>query len=413
MSFLKNLFTRRSPKRRLDLSSGRKINVAIELDTFDKGGLQKVVLDSALRLDPEKFDVTIVSVKGGGHWADVARTAGIAVFSLDDPRGKSYKEILIERNIDLACSHFSRTGYPLFKELGIPNITFIHNVYAFLPGSALKNFKADDRYVDRYISVSNNATNYAALRLGIDPTKIVTIPNGLILQEHDERSKSIENIDRADFGISNNDYLFLNVASYNLHKGHYLMADAMKKILKVRSDIKILCIGNVIYPPHITAFSAYLKDNNLESHILMPGYFPHIEAFHQMSDAFLLPSFIEGWSIAMNEAMYYEKPMILTDTGGSSEVIHNNDIGILIPNEYGHTTNLYCELLDQLAYERREYSITDKLVDAMINFSDNRDYWRGAGQRGREKLLLNYNFDSVVQKYENIFLKVLSQGADN
>jgi glycosyltransferase involved in cell wall biosynthesis len=412
MSFLRKLFDQKPTRKIFDPISGRKINVLIELDTFDKGGLQKVVLDSALRMDRDKFVVTIVSVRGEGSWADVAKKAGIVVFALDNIGGKSYRDILLERDIDLACSHFSRAGYSLFKELGIPNITFIHNVYAFMPVKVVRSFQKDDRYVDLYISVSNNATRYAVQRLGINEAKIITVPNGLIIEEHERRQEVTRELERSDFGVRPDDYLFLNVASYNLHKGHYLMADAMMKIKAIRDDIKILCVGNIIYPPHIEAFAAYLKANDLDKHILMPGYFTNIEAFHQMADAFLLPSFIEGWSIAMNEAMYYEKPMILTDTGGSSEVIENNDIGILIANEYGDSTNLHCQLLDHLAYDVRHYSITDELVEAMISFANNRDHWRQAGRKGRDKVLEKYNFDDVVNRYEEIFLKVLLSSRD-
>jgi glycosyltransferase involved in cell wall biosynthesis len=139
----------------------------------------------------------------------------------------------------------------------------------------------------------------------------------------------------------------------------------------------------------------------------MPGYFTNVEAFYQMADAFLLPSFIEGWSIAMNEAMFHAKPMILTDTGGAGEVIEDNDIGILIPNEYGAVNNLHCRLLDDLAYNRRSYAITDQLVAAMCDFADNREQWNKAGEKGRDKLLQRHSFEDVVQRYERIFIQSL------
>jgi len=407
MLFWKKLFRRPFPQKRL--GNKKKIKIAIEIDTFDKGGLQKVVLDSALRLNPERFDVIIISVNGGGYWASAAEKHGIKVYTLDGVRHtKKYREILVEHDIDLSCSHFSRVGYPVSRSLGIPNITFIHNVYAFMPEQMVRNFQKDDQFVDLYISVSKKATRYAIKRLGVDPEKVVTVPNGLIIEEHRKREEISPEIDRAQFGIRPGDYIFLNVASYNLHKGHYLMAEAMKRLKGKRNDIKLLCIGNEIFPPHVEGLRAYLRESKLEDYMLMPGYFPHVESFYRMADAFLLPSFIEGWSIAMNEAMYYGKPMILTDTGGSAEVIEGNDIGILISNEYGDITNLHCGLLDRLAYECREYSITDELVAAMIDFADNRERWQHAGLKGREKLISHYNFDEVILQYERIFIDILS-----
>jgi glycosyltransferase involved in cell wall biosynthesis len=393
-------------------SAGDKINLLIELDTFDKGGLQKVVLDSALRFNPDLFNVTIVSVNGAGYLAGVAEKNGIKVYALPKLNKKqTYENILKDENINLSNSHFSHFGYPILKKYGIPNVTFIHNVYAFLRGKALDQLKEDDIYVDQYISVSNKATRYAVEKLGVNATKVMTIPNGLILEEHFEKEKNSVPMTRAELGLSESDYVFLNPASYNLHKGHYVMIDAMKQILKVRNDIKILCIGNVVYEPHFNELVAYLKNSGLDKYILLPGYFPNVESIYPIVDAFLMPSFIEGWSIAMNEAMFYKKPLIMTDTGGASDVIENNDIGILIENEYGDITNLYSEYLDDMAYIQKDFKIAGKLADAMIEFANNKAYWKNAGEKGRDKIISQYNFDDVVKKYEDTYIKLLGLNA--
>jgi glycosyltransferase involved in cell wall biosynthesis len=239
----------------------------------------------------------------------------------------------------------------------------------------------------------------------------MTIPNGLILEEHFEKEKNSVPMTRAELGLSESDYVFLNPASYNLHKGHYVMIDAMKQILKVRNDIKILCIGNVVYEPHFNELVAYLKNSGLDKYILLPGYFPNVESIYPIVDAFLMPSFIEGWSIAMNEAMFYKKPLIMTDTGGASDVIENNDIGILIENEYGDITNLYSEYLDDMAYIQKDFKIAGKLADAMIEFANNKAYWKNAGEKGRDKIISQYNFDDVVKKYEDTYIKLLGLNA--
>ena len=184
------------------------------------------------------------------------------------------------------------------------------------------------------------------------------------------------------------------------------MADALNIVLKTRTDIKILCVGNEIYPPHVQQLREYINTSGLADHMLMPGYFNNIEDAFGICDACLMPSFIEGWSIAMNEAMFYRKPLILTDTGGASDVIENNDIGILIPNEYGLSDTLELTTLDELAYKPHHYKITGIIADAMLNFADNRHYWMQAGELGRQKIVNNYSLDDVVLQYEAIMTKV-------
>ncbi|MBN3723535.1 glycosyltransferase [Burkholderia sp. Ac-20379] len=397
---------RKTPERRRRTDG--KLGVVIELASFDKGGLEKVVLDSAIAFDRARFDVTIVTPGKVGHLGTVARDAGLRVVGL--PSGNplpTYEKLLAEDGIDIAMSHFSDTGYRLFEKFGIPNVTFIHNVYAFFSGAQARAFASNDRYVDRYVSVSKNATRFAVHNLGVPEAKVDTIPNGLILSEHEAREQRPQALTRAELGLAETDYVFANVASYNLHKGHYLMADAMRHLLARRRDVKILCVGNVVYPPHIDALRAYLEQHGLADHILMPGYVADVAAVHQISDAFLLPSFIEGWSIAMNEAMFYRKPMVLSDTGASAEVIEHEDIGILVPNEYGDTVDLNSKLLDELAYAPREYRTASVLADALDRMASNRDDWRERGARGRDKIYAHYDFAGIVARYEAVIEAVV------
>ena len=384
--------------------------VAIEVGSFDKGGLEKVVLDSAIVFRERGMTPIIVSAGHVGHLGRVAAAHGVEVLQL--PRsGRSvfYRELMKVRHIRLTMSHFSRAGYPIFKELGIPNITFIHNVYAMLAGTALENFKADDEHVTAYISVSQKATRYASFKLGISPKKIVTIPNGLILEEHRLRDEVAGAMDRSQFGLQEDHYVFLNVASYNLHKAHYLMAQALELASKRNENIRLLCVGNEVFPPHVQQLREHIRKKGLEDFMIMPGYFPDVAPLHKMADAFMLPSFIEGWSIAMNEAMYYSKPLILSDTGGASEVIRDEDIGIIVPNEYGDVLNLDSKLLDDLAYSPRDYQTAPQLAEAMLRMAQEPDKWESAGSLARTKVVENYDFTRTMNRY----IEVIAQTAEN
>jgi glycosyltransferase involved in cell wall biosynthesis len=384
--------------------------IVMEVLSFDKGGLEKVVLDSAFAMKGKGIDPLIVSVGNIGHLADVAARGGVEVIKLPSSnRDMFYKTLLRVRNIKLCVSHFSRAGYALCKELDIPNITFIHNVYAMLGDDAVMHFKMDDRCVAKYISVSKNATRYAVRKLGISAAKIITVANGLIIQEHLANAEGARPIDRETLKIESGDYVFLNVASYNLHKGHYLMATAMEIIRSRRDDIRIVCIGNEVYPPHVKELKNYLTARKLNRHIIMPGYIANVAPFHLMSDAFILPSFIEGWSIAMNEAMFYQKPMLLSNTGAAGEVIEDNDIGMIVQNEYGELETLDSRLLDELAYSPRAYKTAPILAERMMEFADNRQHWKLAGLNGRKKVLERYDFATIVDAYINIFEQVIAE----
>jgi len=382
------------------------LRVVIELRSFDKGGLEKVVFDTARSFDRARIAPLIVSAGPLGEFAVQARRLGLRVEGL--PRRdalRAYGDLLDAYRPTLAVAHFSSLGYDLFARRGIPVISVIHNVYAFMDDAQRARFAAEDARVAHYISVSPKATLYATGRLGIAPARITTIPNGLDIEDYAHRAAAAP-ADRARLGIAPGDYVFLNVAAYNLHKGHHVMAAAMRLLLARRGDIRIVCVGNVVVPAHVQALRARLRQEGLDRHMLLPGYSAHVEEMFAMADAFLLPSFIEGWSIAMNEAMAFGMPLLLTDTGGASEVIESEDIGIVLPNEYGPVTALDCALLDRLAYHGRDFRIAAGLADAMERFADDRAHWAAAGARGREKLRQRYALADVVRRHEAVMQAV-------
>jgi len=391
-----------------DQTAGRR-RILIEVPSFDKGGLQKVVLDIAIGLAGRGYTPLIVTCGPLGDLARDAQAAGVDVHCFPASQAdRAYPALIAEFRPTIAQAHFSDIGYRYLAARGVPIVCFIHNVYAFLPETARLAFRAADEYVTAYIAVSRKAADYAEANLGIASEKISVVPNGLDFSKYPLDARC--SLTRAQLGIKEDDYVFLNPASYNLHKGHYLMAAAMKRILATRDDVRVLCAGNDVFPPHVEQLKAYLAREKLDRHILMPGYFENIADPMDISDAFLLPSFIEGWSIAMNEAMHYAKPMILTDTGGAGEVIEGDDIGILLPTEYPDFLELNSVELDRLAYTPQDYRLTLPLADAMLTFASNREHWRQAGLRGRAKLHARYRFEGALARYQEIMDEIAAVG---
>lgn len=383
------------------------MRVVIELANFDTGGLEKVVLDSALAFEREGTSVMIVTPGQTGQLAEVARAAGIELLRLPKDRPERAYEAALERfGPHLAMSHFSTCGYRSFARQGIPNVTFIHNIYAFLTTLQRREMLANDRFVTRYIAVSDKAARYASGAIGLPAEKIVTIPNGLNIAEHEARAVRPPSLTRADFQLREEDYVFLHPASYNLHKGHYVITEALLRLRDQRDDIKVLCLGKDAHPPHTAELRRHIEAHGLGRMMLMPGYVEDIDGAMQLADACLLPSFIEGWSIAMNEAMFHGKPLILTDTGGASEVIENNDIGILLPTEYPDLLTLDAGRLNALAHAPGAYRLAAPLAEAMIAFADDRAGWAAAGAKGRHKLYERHDFQGVVRSYERIMREV-------
>ena len=68
----------------------------------------------------------------------------------------------------------------------------------------------------------------------------------------------------------------------------------------------------------------------VEAMVQFKGYQAEVLPYLLNSDAFVLPSFSEGFSISLVEAMLCGLPCIVTKNGGPSEVIRDNETGFLV-----------------------------------------------------------------------------------
>lgn len=72
---------------------------------------------------------------------------------------------------------------------------------------------------------------------------------------------------------------------------------------------------------------------HIEDYVSFEGYQANVFDFLSQANVFVLPSYSEGSSLALAEAMHFELPSIVTKIGGASEIIGDSDSGILIdPN---------------------------------------------------------------------------------
>ena len=148
----------------------------------------------------------------------------------------------------------------------------------------------------------------------------------------------------------------------------------------------------------------------LEKQMIFHDYVEEISSFYQLADAFVLPSLIEGWSVAVMEAMFYGLPLILTDVGGNKEILERVGNGILVPTSYGDILHLEHRNLGEYCLEE-EPSNAESLANAMRNIWDRKAYWKEMGERGKAAVQENYSIDKTARAYEEVLL-AFRKGSD-
>lgn len=381
----------------------------LEVSNFDKGGLEKVVLDLSELMVESGDEITIVTSGTLGILAIEAKNKGIEVIQLKKPFAfLHYLFLLLRQKPDATVSHFTYFGNRASYLVGVPNITYLHNVYAFFSKRQDKSFRNADKYVNSYIAVSEICAEYAIHNFGLNPEKVKVVPNGIKSPPgHNPANKN--KVRREDLGLSAQDFVFICPANLNLHKGFFLLLEALSIAREKDMSIKVISLGGVVFEPHLDLLKNAISNRGLDDAFLLLGHHSDIESYYAISDAAILTSFIEGWSIAVNEALANGLPLILSDTGSARELINNNDCGFLIPQPFGEVSNLNPILLNQLAYSDQTYSTSLSVAEAMLALSKNRTLAKSMGYCGQMKITSRYNEKVWLERTQTVFAEILNE----
>ena len=114
------------------------------------------------------------------------------------------------------------------------------------------------------------------------------------------------------------------VGRLNHDKGVFELLEAFQRLSAERNDVALLQIGDMEgeLPPHLEAVR---KNPN----VILTGWTNEVPKYISASDVLVHPSYREGFSMVIQQAMAMEIPVVTTDIPGPSEVIEPNVSGIL------------------------------------------------------------------------------------
>lgn len=124
--------------------------------------------------------------------------------------------------------------------------------------------------------------------------------------------------------------IFGYAARIEAGKGPLILADALGQMRQRRKDVLVRLAGT---GPAMQEVKARVRDLGLNGSWEFVGSYEGTvgcSAFMRTLDVFVLPSFAEGTSKSVIEAMAHGLPIITTNVGGLPDLI-TSDAGILIP----------------------------------------------------------------------------------
>ncbi len=155
--------------------------------------------------------------------------------------------------------------------------------------------------------------------------KFHVIPQGVEILRHDNDTENV----RRQYGLNNNDVVFLIVSGIRQVKNIGYALDAFRDIEMAIPDAKLLLVGSVIEEDE--AARVFEISESLSSFQYL-GEKTHNEVRQLMSAADILfnTSLHEGMPASVLEAMAEDLPVLATDTSGNRSLVEDGRNGFLV-----------------------------------------------------------------------------------
>lgn len=131
---------------------------------------------------------------------------------------------------------------------------------------------------------------------------------------------------RSELGISNGDYVILNVGELSVRKNQKAIIEAVSE-LKNNQNIKILLAG---VTNDIQTYESFVERQNMQGKVYFLGYRTDLHELHNAADLMVMPSLREGFGMGGFDALVDGLYMIGSKNTGMADYIKNDSLGLLV-----------------------------------------------------------------------------------
>jgi glycosyltransferase involved in cell wall biosynthesis len=320
---------------RVPLAGGR-IRVVEVMATGTNGGAQEHVHSLVTRLDPDAFDVRVVSLSHGSSVRRLEK-AGIEVTVIDEPDDhaavRALAELLAPLEPEVVHNHMYRAEIVgtraalLLGEEGCKRPAVISTIHS----SRVRC--AEDRQavrqltplMDRLIVVSR-AIEQKIRDEGRFGAPVSLIYNGVDLQRYNHQQPCCTL--HEDYSIPEASLIVGVVARLEPEKGHRTLIDAWPLVLAAHPDAWLLIVGEGSERNSLEAQAASL---GIANRVVFTGRREDVPAVTAALEVAVLPSYREAQGLSVLEAMALSRPVVASNVGGIPEMIDDGVTGLLVP----------------------------------------------------------------------------------
>jgi glycosyltransferase involved in cell wall biosynthesis len=317
------------------MDQGKPITVLFIIKPERSAGAEMVLVEAAARLNPDRFQVICGLLTPDTDRVIPPHLARVD-FRMPGLNGAVWLRfffhlcwVLYRHQVDMihvnsyVPGNYTRLAGALMQT---PIIIDHWHGFTRFSGKRRRICRLLGRVTDLSIAVSQGVRDYLVEQVGLDPAKVRVVPNGVDLAAIDAARPGPAV--RRELGLPQEVPLIGLVGRLDhWGKGHKELLEAMAA-LKERYPVQALMVGGGRREAEMRELAAGL---GLTGQVHFLGPRRDVPDLLRAMDIFVLPSYSEGVSLALLEAMAAGRPVIATAVGGTPEVVTDGVTGILIP----------------------------------------------------------------------------------
>jgi glycosyltransferase involved in cell wall biosynthesis len=291
--------------------------------------------------------------------------------------------------------HINNGGYPGARSAraaacagricGIPKILMVVNNLAVPKNSLTRriDFPIDflvRRCVDKFITASAHANKSIIANLQLPPEQAQVIPNAVMRPNISETRATI----RERMACDSSSIVIGVVASLEERKGHQVLFSALSTIIRDHPSLAhLLTVWLIGDGPLTSSFKTLGNSLGNGQLIHFLGYrYDYLNLISAMDIAVLPSVSNEDSPLFTIEAMSLGIPIVVSDFGGLSDQVANNETGILFP-----------------------VGDSSALANALIMLIRNQEIRNSMGKESLARYHANYSIDGFISSYLLLYLR--------
>jgi glycosyltransferase involved in cell wall biosynthesis len=372
-----------------------KIRIVFLIRSLGRGGAERQLAELATRLDPDRFDVTVLTFyPGGGVWDELVNAGGIRVDSLNKGGrwdvGRFALRLaaqLRRRKPTILHTYLvepSVFGLVVGRLVGVPLIVWgvrASNVdfsqYDWIIGFMFRVAARLSRFADLMIANSDAGRTFHLGR-GYSPRRSITVPNGIDTGRFSP-SETRRATTRASWGAAADETLIGLTARLEPIKGHEVFLQAAQRVLAACASARFVCVGSgaADYAAQLRQLTSTLS---IDQRVLWLPEHARTWEIYPAFDIGCSASYGEGFSNVVGEAMACGVPCVVTDCGDSSQIV--GDTGAVVP--CGDPDALAAALIEMIRLGH----------DGRVNL----------GQAARQRIVDSFGVDTMVARTAALYV---------